>query len=48
MPFTARAAALMHEAAGGQENWSKYEHAILDLAREADDRLNALPQGARK
>jgi len=48
MPFTARAAALMQEAAGGQENWSKYEHAILDLAREADDRLNALPQEARK
>lgn len=36
--FTARAAKIIGDAAGSsQENWSRYDHDLLNLAREADD-----------
>jgi hypothetical protein len=46
MAFTARAAKIIGDAAGhSQEDWGKSDHALLDLAREADDRVEEL-QGA--
>lgn len=35
--FTGKAHKIITEAAGHIENWTKYDHALLDLAREADD-----------
>jgi hypothetical protein len=46
MAFTARAAKIIGDAAGhSQEDWGQSDHALLDLAREADDRVEEL-QGA--